>query len=331
MEVIFSDVVAITDASSVGEARRTGMAAAERLGLDETKAGELALLATELSRNVLIHGGGGEAIILGAKNDDGPVAGILALDKGPGIHDITRALDDGFSTAGTMGAGLGAMKRIASELEIFTSRKGTIVFLELGASKHKQSLQIAGVTVPYKGERFCGDAWAYHRSAQRMMVLLVDGLGHGWEASDAAQEAVRVFHNHVERSPREILSYMHDALKKTRGAAAGISEIRPLDGVVTYAGVGNTVAVVLGEKASRSLVSHNGTLGIASPRIHEFRVEWPSDAILIMHSDGLQSRWDLTSYAGLLTRHAAVIGGVLIRDFRRERDDSSVVVVKSVA
>ena len=48
-----------------------------------------------------------------------------------------------------------------------------------------------------------------------------------------------------------------------------------------------------------------------------------------MHSDGLQSKWDLSGYAGLLSRHPAIICGALIRDFRRQRDDASVVVVKA--
>jgi len=228
-----------------------------------------------------------------------------------------------------MGGGLGAMKRIASSLDIFTARNGTIVFLEVGALARDDSLQITGIAVPHPKEKLCGDSWAYHRTPQRTMIMLVDGLGHGWEAAEAAQEAVNVFHRHIMRGPREILAYMHDALKKTRGAAAGISEIRPAENRLTYAGVGNTVAVVLSNKVSRNLTSHNGTLGIAAPRIQEFQVEWPARAILVMHSDGLQTRWDLSSYPGLLSRHPAVIGGALLRDFRRQRDDASVVVVKS--
>ena len=329
MEIAFSEVVPIVDASSVGEVRRKGLWAAERLGFDDVKTGELALLATEVSRNVLLHGGGGEAIILGTRSDRGPTAGVLALDKGSGIQDVATALADGYSTAGTMGGGLGAMKRIASSLDIFTAKSGTIVFLELGDVATNSPLQIAGMAVPYPKERFCGDAWAYHRTPQRTLILLVDGLGHGFEASEAAQEAVEVFHRHLARSPREILSYMHDALKKTRGAAAGICEIKPAENRLTYAGVGNTVAVMLSSKVSRNLTSHNGTLGIAVPRIQEFQVEWPARAILVMHSDGLQTRWDLSSYPGLLARHPAVIGGALLRDFRRQRDDASVVVVKA--
>jgi hypothetical protein len=130
--------------------------------------------------------------------------------------------------------------------------------------------------------------------------------------------------------PAEILQYVHEALRKTRGAVAAVAEIRPHSGTLLYAGIGNISGVVLSRGASRSLVSHNGTLGMTVSRIQEFTVDWPADGTLIMHSDGLQSRWDLSAYAGLLARHPAIIGGVLLRDFRRQRDDASVVVVKSV-
>jgi hypothetical protein len=159
--------------------------------------------------------------------------------------------------------------------------------------------------------------------------MVVDGLGHGLGASEAAQEAVAIFRKRADSRPGEILSYVHEALKKTRGAVAAIAEIRPGEGSLLYAGVGNIAAVVMSRGTSRSLVSHNGTLGLATSKIQEFKSEWPSDGVLVVHSDGLHSRWDLSPYAGLLARHAAVIGGALLRDFRRQRDDASVLVVKA--
>lgn len=329
MEIIFTEWVPITDSSSVGEARRSALMAAQRLGFDETKSGELALLATESSRNVLLHGGGGQMVIAGMRCGTQPVARLLAIDKGTGIANVAQAMTDGYSTAGTMGGGMGAMKRMATALEIFTNRAGTILLLELGHAPPPDRLHIAGMALPQSGERFCGDAWAVHETPGRTMVLLVDGLGHGWEAAEAAQEAIATFRKYPELAPGEILRCVHDALKKTRGAVASIAEIRTEERTLTYAGVGNISAVVLSGSASRSLVSHNGTLGVATSRIQEFRVEWPADAVLILHSDGLQSRWDLSAYAGLMVRHPAVIGGVLLRDFRRQRDDASVVIVKA--
>jgi serine phosphatase RsbU (regulator of sigma subunit) len=174
-----------------------------------------------------------------------------------------------------------------------------------------------------------GDAWSWHQTPERTLIFLVDGLGHGRDAAAAADEAVHTFQKYLQRSPAEILSYVHDALKKTRGAVAAVAEICTAEKKLTYTGVGNISAVLLSAGASKSLISHNGTLGVASPKIQEFRVEWPNDGILVMHSDGLQSRWDLSTYAGLLSRHAAIIGAALIRDFRRQRDDASVVVVKA--
>ncbi len=330
MEMILTEYIPITDTSSIGEARRRGLHVAERLGFDEVRSGEFALLINEMARNVLTHGGGGQAIIAGSRNAHGPMLRLLGLDKGPGISDVPRAMIDGYSTSGTMGAGLGAMKRIANRIEVFTGQGGTIVMVEIGPKEPRQGPHVAGIAIPYPGERYCGDAWSYDQNPERTMVLIVDGLGHGREAAIAAEEAVAVFQSCLDRGPGEILSYVNDALKKTRGAVAGIARINA-DNTLTYAAVGNTSASVLSKEGSRSLVAHSGTLGVASPRIQEFQMDWPKDGVLIMHSDGLQSRWDLSSYSGLLSRHPAVIGAALIRDFRRQRDDASVVVVKSAA
>ena len=331
MEVVFDQCVPVTDESSVGAVRRTAQLAAQRLEFDETQAGELALLATEASRNVLVHGGGGEVVLSGCRNGNHAAARILAMDKGPGIKDLGRAMSDGYSTSGTMGGGLGAMKRMAGMLEVFSGRGGTIVLLQVGRHKVEGLVDVAGIALPYPGEQLCGDAWTFHSDPERTVALLVDGLGHGWEAAEAAQEAVATFRKRIQSHPGELIGYIHEALRKTRGAVAAVAEIRPREKTLVYAGVGNIGAVMLSGGASRSLVSHNGTLGVAAPRIQEFKSEWPSDGVFILHSDGVQSRWDLSSpsYPGLLARHPALIGGALLRDFRRQRDDASVVVVKA--
>jgi anti-sigma regulatory factor (Ser/Thr protein kinase) len=330
MEIVFTECIAITDTSSVGEVRRSAASAAAKLGLNEIGGGELGILATEVSRNVLIHGGGGQVIVTGWRNPVDPVVQILALDKGRGIDNLAQAISDGYSTAGTMGAGLGAMKRLATRFEIFTGKSGTIVLLELGnLDSPDDRIQFSGLTLPYPGEHFCGDGWFCNRTVDRTIAVLTDGLGHGLGAAEAAQEAIATFRQRVSCSPADILSYVHDALKKTRGAVAGIVEICPQQGTLTYAGVGNISASLISGGASHSLVSHNGTLGAIVHRIQEFRTEWNPDSVFVMHSDGLQTKWDLFAYAGLIPRHPALICGALIRDFRRHRDDASVVVLKA--
>jgi len=329
MEIAFTECVAIMDASSVGEVRRAAAAAAARLKLDDTRAGELAILATEVTRNVLVHGGGGQVIIAGLENPAGPLARILALDTGGGIENLAEAMKDGFSTSGTMGGGMGAMKRLAKRFEVFTGRGGTMVLLEVGEGPAADHVEFAGMTLPYPGERVCGDGWYCEHTSTRTVAVLVDGLGHGMGAADAAQEAIATVRQRVSKSPGEILSYMHDALKKTRGAVAAVVEVLPTQGRLTYAGIGNISASILSKGSSRSLISHNGTLGMTVQRVQEFNTEWSPDSIFIMHSDGVHSKWDLFSYAGLISRHPALICGALIRDFRRHRDDAGVVVLKA--
>ena len=78
------------------------------------------------------------------------------------------------------------------------------------------------------------------------------------------------------------------------------------------------------------MTSHNGTLGHELRKIQEFSFPWEPQSVLIMHSDGLGSRWDLNQYPGIMTKHASVIAAVLYRDFERQRDDVTVLVAKSL-
>ena len=160
--------------------------------------------------------------------------------------------------------------------------------------------------------------------------MVVDGLGHGILASEAAREAERVLLESKENSPQNIVEDVHRALKKTRGAAAGIARVDTTRGVLVFAGVGNISASVIGPGTSRSLASHNGTLGHQMQRVQEFTCPWNPDSVLVMHSDGLNTRWDLSRYPGLLGKHPSVIAAVLHRDFFRGRDDVTVLVAKAV-
>ena len=334
--MFLSQTVSLSDFSSTAEARRAGARMAASLGLNEKKSGETAVVITEAARNAVVYGGGGQLLLSGIKSKNETRMEIVALDRGPGITDLSRALQDGYSTGGTPGTGLGAIKRMAGAFDVFSNAKGTAIFARIEQSENEQrlrksSVELAGLISPIAGETASGDNLAWEINGDRCMVMVADGLGHGYQAAQAADEAVRVFRAHSSESPASLISRVHDALKKTRGAAAAIAEVRTLAGTLTYAGVGNISGSILSHALSRSLVSHNGTLGHVMARVQEFKVEWPKDGVLVMHSDGLQSRWDLSRYPGLLVRQPALIAGILLRDFRRERDDASVLVLKGAA
>jgi anti-sigma regulatory factor (Ser/Thr protein kinase) len=326
--------LAVTEASQTGEARRAAARLAASLGFREAEAGKIAIIVTEVATNLVKHGGGGQLLVrkLGDKHDPG--LEVMALDNGAGIANIAVSLRDGYSTASTPGTGLGAVMRLASQFDIHSqSGLGTAVLARVWAGERGKAtarkLEIGGVCVQYPGETCYGDAWATCQDGPRSVILVVDGLGHGELAAEACRKAIQAFEANVTASPHAIIDAIHGALRSTRGAAAAVAEIDVARTQVRFAGVGNIAGVLASHHGtSRHLVSHNGTLGHEVRRIDEFVYPWRPDGMLVLHSDGLTSRWDLHRYAGLAERDASLIAGVLYRDARRGRDDVTVVVAR---
>jgi hypothetical protein len=208
-----------------------------------------------------------------------------------------------------------------------TQPGGTAILARVGAVQ-AQRLELGAVCVPKGGEEVCGDAWAVAADQECPAVMVVDGLGHGLGAADAARLAVRAFDATPALPAGAQVAAIHDALRGTRGAAVAVARIDRARGVVTFAGVGNVAGVVVAAGVGRHLVSGNGTAGHDVHRISEFSYPWAADALLVMHSDGLGSRWQIDRYPGLAGRHPALVAGVLYRDWSRGRDDVTVVAAR---
>lgn len=320
-------VLPVHDSSQVGTARRAAVAEAERLGAAESVTGKVALVVTELATNLARHGGGGELLVRSLAE---PASGleIVAIDRGPGMASVEQALRDGYSTGGSSGVGLGAVQRIADRCEIYSVRGGgtaVLVRLRLAPTPPLPEVAIAGVCVAMPGETACGDAWSWFADRHGWSVLVADGLGHGRDAAAAAAEAVRVFRAHAGAPAADILAAAHGALRHTRGAAVGLAEVRPQRHEATFTGVGNIGATLLNTDGTRSLISHAGIVGHECRKIQTFTYPWTEDSVLVLYSDGLQTRWTLDRYPALRSRDPALLAAVLYRDFARGRDDVTVV------
>lgn len=326
-------IIRVTDSSHAGDARRRAAVCAEQLNLGQRERGALAIVVTEIVTNLMKHAGGGTMLIdsLGTNGTRG--VRVLGIDSGPGIRDLSAALSDGHSTAGTSGNGLGAIRRMADTFDIFSMQEhGTVVLADVWLNRKKQhdhEIEVGVISVPIKGEEVSGDGWGAKKMADSMTLMVVDGLGHGEIAAEAAREAERVFAGSPTDLPVPILQAAHDSLRKTRGAAMAIASVHFDRRLITFAGIGNIGASIVGPDNSRGMASHNGTLGHQLLRIQEFTYPWNAGDLLIMHSDGLNTRWDLRPYPGIRRRHPAVIAGILYRDFSRERDDVTVLVAGS--
>ena len=326
--------VVVTDASHVAAARSAGQRMARALQFDETRIGRVAVVITEAVTNMLKHAGGGT--LLARALARGPALGmeILAIDAGPGMADVAHSERDGVSTTGTRGTGLGAMRRMCDEFELFSHHSaGTaarMVTWDRETVRDSPTHEVGAVCVPKPGETVCGDAWGVDFHDQGATFLVADGLGHGPEASRASSLAVEVLHRHPEADALRILDVAHSRLRPTRGAAVAVLRHDMAKGELAVAGVGNISATVFAEGTRRAAVSHSGIVGHNVHKSQEYRYPWPKGGLLVAHSDGLETQWDLDAYPGLAASHPALVAAMLYLRHSRRRDDCTVVVARAL-
>jgi anti-sigma regulatory factor (Ser/Thr protein kinase) len=330
--------VDVDEQTQIGGARRAAVALAQAQRLASDTIGRLAIIATEAATNIVRHAGRGYVVMRGFTNQDGAGVELLALDKGPGIPDVTRAMRAGYSTIGTAGQGLGGIARLADVFDIHSQRgMGTAVLARVGdrasratrkASAMSAADDVGVVCVPLHGEIECGDAWQVNIDRNRIMVLVVDGLGHGPEAATAATAAMTTFSKSAAATPEAMLVAFGAALRDTRGAAASIVAIHRARRQMQFSGVGNVDGRVLSNGATQHLIPQNGIVGHGMPTPRATDATWPPGSRLVMHSDGIIPRWRLDAYETGAASHPALLAGLIYRDFARDRDDATVLVLR---
>lgn len=315
--------------SQVGEARRVAMRLAETARFDPEQTMRIGLIATESATNLVKHAKGGELLVRAFEEEGNAGVEVLAVDRGPGMVNVQRCLEDGFSTAGSAGTGLGATRRLADAFDVYSlPALGTVLLARVFRAPPvpPRAGEVGAVVVPIPGETACGDACAFHCTPAHSAFLMVDGLGHGPHAADAAQEAVRVFQQMPQRSPKLAMQALHDALRKTRGAAIAIATLHRPSGRLGYCSVGNISTSLVRGGAVKLLPASNGIVGHAMRTLEEIALPWAGEGLLLMHSDGLRPQARFEAYPGLFARPPALIAGMLYGQQKRGRDDASVLV-----
>jgi anti-sigma regulatory factor (Ser/Thr protein kinase) len=319
------------DPSRVGEARRHAAGLADIAQLDETAEGRLALVVTELGNNLVRHAREGR-LLLAASPGSGEVE-VISIDRGPGIPDVPRSLFDGYSTGGTPGTGLGAVRRLAQEFDMHSvAGEGTVIVARIHAATYRKprahAVQYRGIAVAAPGEMVCGDSWGASLHADGGTVVLADGLGHGPEAAVASLAAVEAFRAGPDAAPRELLERTHEALRRTRGAAVLMLELDAGSSTIRSSGAGNVMARVVSGVVDRTILSQHGTAGVQIRRPEQVATEWAAHGLLVVHSDGLESRWQPDRLLPVLGRDPTLCAAILLRDHCRGRDDVTIVVAR---
>ena len=345
MEIITTlksaEIFSIQEASQIGDVRRYAGYLAQELQFTDVEIANLSIVITEVGTNLIKHTpSGGNIIIQTLLNNQQAKIELLALDQGPGIANLNRCLQDGYSTAQTQGTGLGAMQRLADVFDIYSQPdQGTAIVAQFWhKSKVHREMSTSQVTFPTSvgtlslampGETVCGDGWVmFNHQAQGMQTLLIsDGLGHGLGAHEATQTAIDTFQTHRHQTILELLEVLHKALRYTRGAALAILQVNGAKNMLAFVGIGNIEGKLITPMKISTLLSQNGIVGhnYRKGQIHTYDLN--SKFSLIIHSDGIKNRWNLANYSGLLAKHPSLIAAILYRDYFRGRDDATVWVM----
>ncbi|SCL58454.1 Anti-sigma regulatory factor (Ser/Thr protein kinase) [Micromonospora citrea] len=320
-----------------GSAASAVRRAAERLGaqldLGESRTGDLAIVAAELTSNLVKHAEDGVLLLRPVRHEREVGVELVAIDAGPGMVDLTVSSRDGHSTTGTLGIGLGAIVRQASWFDGYSlPGRGTALAVQVWPDRQAERERpwVGALTRPLSGEPVSGDGYAWRIVEGRRQVLACDGLGHGPLASAATDAALDAFRKAPAGPPAVVVQHLHRAMSHTRGAALAVAELDPAAGMLRYSGLGNISAAVVGRGGQRrGLVSLPGIAGHQRPQVREYDYPFGAGDLLVMHSDGVVDRWQLADYPGLTDRSPIVVAATLLRDAGTRRDDACVLVARA--
>jgi anti-sigma regulatory factor (Ser/Thr protein kinase)/serine/threonine protein phosphatase PrpC len=327
-------VVPVDSPAQVMVAQRAARALAGAIGFAETEREEIVIAASELATNLANHAHGGVLRFTVAGNGDRTGIRIESEDHGPGMADPGRALADGYSTAGGLGLGLGAVNRLMDELDFGSQPEG-------GArvTCHRwlrpeeppifpRELRFGVVTrsrrdAPENGDAFVVKTWPGHA-----VVGVIDGLGHGELAQRASQAARLLVESHYDLPLEDVFAGVERACRGTRGVVMALARFDLQRGVFRMGNVGNVEVRLLGGSEGKKLVVRRGILGLNAPRPVVTEHRWERDSVLVVHSDGVRSRWTRDGLPLSAWDSPAEAAQLLLQTQAREDDDATVVVVR---
>jgi len=304
-------------------------------GFTERKIGEIDIVVAEIGTNLVNHGGGGEVLVKLIEDDGNQGVEILAVDKGPGMADVSRMIIDGVSTKNTLGQGLGAIKRLSDHFQVYSLPNwGTVVLSRIFNEaqplyKRKPAFEIRSLLVPKPNEKYCGDGCYASFDRDKLIVFLGDGLGHGPHAEKAVVTAMESLKTRPSDNAVAIIRHMHENVKKTRGLVGTVGILDIPGKMWSLCGVGNIHTKLTSHSNQYGYMPYNGIIGMNIPTsLKEREFPYEPGQYLLFCSDGIKSRIDLARHNTIQRCDPSVIAAVIYNEFARHTDDAGIVVCK---
>ena len=172
-----------------------------------------------------------------------------------------------------------------------------------------------------------GDAGFVQVAEEQLFVGLVDGAGHGPEAHSIAQTSLDFLEKNKHEGLPCLMKELHDHLRGTRGGVAIIGKLNTEALQFHYVGIGNIVLRKFGKSSERA-VMQDGVIGYQIRTPKEKIMTMSSGDILVLHTDGISTNFDVSDYPDIIKDDAKTIGYNLIKKFGKNDDDATCIVIR---
>lgn len=305
-------------------------------GFSAHRAAETDIIVAELTSNLIKFANGGEFLYRSVELEGKNQIEIYCLDNGKGISNVAKIMNDGYSTSNTLGHGIGSIKRLSNDFQIYSLRDwGTVQYVKICEKADivippaVPGFNFAAVNVNYPGEKVCGDGYYVKYTPKGFHIFVGDGLGHGEHAHEAVELAIKAFKKSALDDAAEILKEIHDAVKKSRGLVATVAVVDYQKETWNICGIGNINTGIYRGLENKTYSPYNGIIGLNIPRTMKSTiVPYLKHQIIVMHSDGLRTRWNLNDLMSIIKQNPGVIAASLYKDNLRGTDDATVLVAK---
>lgn len=326
------DAIFVYDEASLTTVRDRVRAVARDNGAPSGVVDRALLVASELGRNQLRHALAGRILVLPVVRGEHKGVEIVAVDRGTGLVDPAGAFDARPRSEGTLGVGVGSVRRLASEVD-FDVRlgEGTRIIARVLHEDAPRRREVGIYGRPIADEKVNGDHGCFSRVDDTLLLGVCDGLGHGPPAREASHVAMRSFYEHQTESPSAILDACHDSLGGTRGVVMAIARLAEPTGDMELASTGNIDVQVVGPRTARRFAGSSAVLGGRRNRAAKARVENASLAggeLVILTTDGISSKLSIEQDLLLLRDHPIVVAQRIMERFGRTNDDALVLVAR---
>ncbi|WP_347052594.1 SpoIIE family protein phosphatase [Flavobacterium olei] len=326
----------IDDRSLIAFIKREIHNLALKIGFTPHRAAETDIIIAELTSNLMKFANGGELLYRANFNGEYNEIEIYCLDKGIGFENVAKIMNDGYSSANTLGHGLGSIKRLSNDFQIYSMKNwGCVQYVKIGEkadielSPVKSGLDHTCIAVNYPNEKICGDGYYIKHNSKGFQIFVGDGLGHGEGAHEAVEAAIKAFRQTIETDPESILRDIHSKVKKSRGLVATIAAVDYKSESWSICGIGNINTRIYNGLDNKTYTPYNGIIGHNIPRtLNSTIVPYRKHQIIIMHSDGLRTRWNLNDLSAIFKQSPGIISAALYKENVRGTDDATILVGK---